>query len=212
MNWFSKLKGSNKNAPRPAASEAVSGIYLNALGGAMMASLHALEKAPVDLELLRARLADLCRDLDCEPMDPEEFMRQASALDTDSQRRFALAVAGLDDKPTHAAFTQNLRSASVPQALEMVFDFARKQDLLTVELLIESSLRREEFVRHFISQLGSPVAGETPADSQDRLRRLDYRTLLAEAERAKLSAEDRIAYLKKLQEKQESQLGGRSKI
>jgi hypothetical protein len=35
---------------------------------------------------------------------------------------------------------------------------------------------------------------------------------LAEAERAKLSAEDRVAYIKKLQEKQESQLGRRSKI
>jgi hypothetical protein len=212
MSWFSKLKGSNKSTAKPATAEPVSGIYLNALGGAMMASLHALEKAPVDLELLRALLADLCRDLDCKPMEPEEFLRQAGALDTESQRRFALAVAGLDDKPTRAALAQKLRSSSVTQALGLVFDFARGQNLLTMELLIESPLRREEFVRHFIFHLGSPVAGETAVDSQDRLQRLDYRTLLAEAERAKLSAEDRLAYLKKLQEKQESQLGRRSKI
>jgi hypothetical protein len=212
MNWFFKSKDPKKNAEQPKAAVAAPEIVLNALGGAMMASLHALEKAPVDLELMRARLADFFRDLDCEPMDPDGFMRQASALDIESQRRFALAVGGLDDGKTRAVFTQAARSSSVPLAIALLFDFAREQELLTMGLLIESPLRREELVRHFISRLGSPIAGESPEDSQDRLQRLDYRTLLAEAERAKLSAGDRLAYIKKLQEKQESQLGRRSKI
>jgi hypothetical protein len=72
--------------------------------------------------------------------------------------------------------------------------------------------RREEFVRHFIARIGGKILGEDPADSEDRLRRLDYGTLLEEAERASSSAEDRLAYLKKLQQEQESKLGGRSKI
>lgn len=208
MSWFGKSKGQN---PDPPKANAPSGIFLNALGVAMMASLPTMEKAPVDLELLRARLADLSRDMNREPMAPEEFMRQAGALDTESQRRFALAVRGLDDGETRAAFNR-IAESSIPDAMALLFNFGREYNLLTIELLLESPLRREELVRHFIARLGSPVAGESPADSEERLRRLDYRTLLAEAERAKLSAEERLAYLKKLQEQQESRLGRRSKI
>jgi hypothetical protein len=49
-------------------------------------------------------------------------------------------------------------------------------------------------------------------DDQDRLERLDYRQLLAAVEAAKLSAEERTAYLRKLQEEQEQKLGRRSKF
>ena len=66
----------------------------------------------------------------------------------------------------------------------MLMGFAREQDLLTVTLLLESPLRREEFVRHFVARIKGVFYGETPAESEDRLRRLNYRALLAEAEKA----------------------------
>lgn len=208
MKWFGKPKGAKANPQPPPAAP---GIYINALGAAMMASLNAMEKSVVDLDLIRARLADFCRDHELQPLEPDEFMRDARSLDVESQKRFALAVAGLDDAATRKAFGR-IAQSSAAGAMSLLLEFAREHNLLTIELIIESPLRREELVRHFIARLGSPVAGETESDAKDRLRRLDYRMLLQEAERAKLSAEERLAYLKKLQEQQESKLGRRSKI
>ena len=54
--------------------------------------------------------------------------------------------------------------------------------------------------------------GERAEESHTRLQRLDYRQLLAEAEKAKVSAEQRTAYIRKLQEEQEQKLGRRGKI
>ena len=95
---------------------------------------------------------------------------------------------------------------------EGLFAFAREHLLLTVSLLHESPLRREEFARHFVAHFGGEFLGETPQDSAVRLRRLDYRTLLGEAEKAKVSAQDRVAHLRRLQEEQEKLLGRRSKF
>jgi Flp pilus assembly protein TadD len=83
--------------------------------------------------------------------------------------------------------------------------------MLTLELLRQSSLRVEEFARHFLARLEAAVASETVAQSRARLQRLDYAQLLAEAERAKVSAEERVAYLRKLQQKQEQLLSRRGK-
>jgi hypothetical protein len=80
---------------------------------------------------------------------------------------------------------------------------ARELPLLTMELLRQSELRIEEFARNFIARLGATVAGETPQQSRDRLHRLDYARLLEEAEQAKVSAEERMEYIRKLQEEQD---------
>ncbi len=177
----------------------------------MLHALSALENAAVDLELLCARLADLCRDQQAEPPDPDQFLREGQSLDAESQRRLALVVRGFDEESTRTAFLR--AGASNPAArVPALFAFTREHSLLTVSLLLESPLRREEFARHLINHLGSGVLGEKPEDSADRLRRLDYRALLAEAERAKVSAQDRVAYLRRLQEEQEKLLGHRSKF
>ena len=212
MKWpFKSRAAEEKPSPQRGAVKR-SGIVLNVLGGMMMSSLASLEKGEADLELLRARIADFFRDLSREPMDPDEFKQQAGSLDLESQRRLALVVNGFSDGETRAAFTRTVGRAPAVEAVAMLVGFAREHELLTVPLLLESSLRREEFVRHFIARIGGEILGENPADSEDRLRRLDYGTLLAEAEQARSSAEDRLAYLKKLQQEQESKLGRRSKI
>lgn len=189
-----------------------SGILLDALGNAMMNPLASLEKGSVDLELVRSRIADFFRDLSRPPMAPDEFMRQATALDTESQRRLVLVVGGLSDGGARSAFAHGVGSTGAVGGVAMLMGFVREQDLLTVALLLESPLRREEFVRRFVALIGGSFRGETREQSAERLSRLDYRALLAEAEKARLSAEDRVAYLKKLQQEQESRLGRRSKI
>ena len=177
----------------------------------MLDTLSGLENAPVDLELMGARLADVCRDQETEPPDIDQFLRDARELEVESQRRLALIIQGLNEKPAGAAFIRQAAADSSARASSL-FAFAREHALLTVSVLIDSPLRREEFARHLITHLGETVQGEDPEVSRERLRRLDYRTLLADAERAKASAEERVAYLRRLQEEQEQKLGRRSKF
>src|SRR5262249_24427644 len=104
MSWFSKFVSTPKRGePRPPAGNSADGIYLDALGAAMLTSLAQLERAAIDLELFRARLADICRDLGMEPAEPDQLLQQLRALDAESQRRFAMAIKGLDDAPTRNA-------------------------------------------------------------------------------------------------------------
>lgn len=211
MRWPFKSRVAEEKSEKQGATKRA-GIELNALGASMMSSLAFLEKGEVDLELLRARIADFFRDISRDPMDPDEIGQQASELDIESQRRLALVVNGFSDNEARSAFIRKIGPASAVEAVAILVGFARGHELLTVSLLLESPLRREEFVRHFVAQIGGEILGEDPADSAERLRRLDYRKLLEEADRARSSAEDRLAYLKKLQQEQESKLGRRSKI
>src|SRR5208283_4064709 len=91
---------------------------------------------------------------------------------------------------------------AVAQVKEAFVGLALATPLLTMTLLRQSPLRVEEFARHFLARLGTAVSGETAAQSRERLERLDYGRLLAEAERAKVSAEERMEYLRQLQEDQ----------
>ena len=210
MRWFFCKPTAAPESQRPAPTP-TNVVVLQSLDATMLHALAGLENAAVDLELLRARLADLCRDQQAEPLDADHFMKQAQSLDAESQRRLALAVRGLEDGMAQRAFTRP--GATSPAArVEGLFAFAREHLLLTVSLLHESPLRREEFARHFVAHFGGEFLGETPQDSADRLRRLDYRTLLGEAEKAKVSAQDRVAHLRRLQEEQEKLLGRRSKF
>jgi hypothetical protein len=209
MSWLSKFKGKPRNDPQPPVLPGQpAGLDLLGLQAIMLAPLPRLEKAEVDLDFLRARLADLCRDLSMDPVEPDEALRQLQALDNESRRRLALVVRAFDDDAPKRA----LAIKSAQELNDLLLGFAREHQLLTTEILLESNLRREEFVRHFIARLGAPIQDEEPADSRDRLERLDYRQLLAAAERAKVSAAERTEYIRKLQEEQEKRVGRRGKF
>ncbi len=90
--------------------------------------------------------------------------------------------------------------------------FAFGTELLTRELLWQSPLRLEEFVRKWLEVLGVGVAEETVEESRQRLERLDYGRLLAESERAKLEAEPRLAALRALQEQRARNAARRGKV
>ena len=74
--------------------------------------------------------------------------------------------------------------------------------LLTMAVLRQSELRTEELARKLARHLGVGIWGESDEDSERELERLDYGRLLAEAERAKVLAEDRMAYLRERQEEE----------
>ncbi len=213
MSWLDKFKKKRGAEPEPPApTEEELEIEINQLGAEMGGVIPRLEKGNVDLELVCAKLADLFRDMDRDPVPSETAMAELQGLNLESQRRLAIAVSYLEDPATRKAFSKIAGLMITSQAMGMLQGFAKDHHLLTIEILNESPLRREEFIRHFIALLKCRVANETPSASHDRLERLDYRKLLAAAEKAKTSASERTAYLKKLQEEQERKLGRRSKF
>jgi hypothetical protein len=190
-DWFRK---------RPRGQPAVE-VALPPLEAALAAAVPCLEKADIEVELVRARLADGHRDANLQPLPPETFDGLTADLDPEAWRRLALVVGLLDLPAVRDAAARLAGERSVARQVEEAFiGLARTTPLLRMELLRQSPLRIEEFARHFLARLGAQVAGEAAAQSRERLERLDYEGLLAEAERARSSAEGRMDYLRKLQE------------
>jgi hypothetical protein len=162
---------------------------------------------PADLPLVRARLADHGRDAGRDPLTPEEFDALAAALDEEARRRLAVLVGLLDAAPKVLAVP-----GSTPAVVKRTFfAVAAGTSLLTLELLRQSPLRAEEFARRFAAALEVPIQGETAAASKQRLDRLDYGRLTAEAAAAKAAAEERMAKLRQKQEEVDQRRSRRGK-
>jgi hypothetical protein len=187
-------------------------LALPPLEAALAMRAPRLENAVVEPELVRARLADGYRDAQVAPVPPKTFDRLTAGLDAEAWRRLALVV-GLVDQPAVRDALARLAAevGAVRQVEEAFVGLARATPLLTMELFRQGPLRVEEFARHFLARLGALVAGETVAQSRERLERLDYESLLAEAERARESAEGRMNYLRRLQEEQDQRRPRRGK-
>ena len=159
------------------------------------------QAGPADLPLLRARLADHCRDAGRDPVAPDEFDALDNALDEEADRRLAVLVALLDAGPK--LLTGLPGESTLPLVRRAFFEVARETPLLTADLLRQSPLRAEEFARRFALALGAPIQGESAEASRHRLERLDYGRLTAEAEKAKAAAEGRLEKLRQKQEEQD---------
>ncbi|MDI1444185.1 hypothetical protein [Polyangium sp. 6x1] len=151
--------------------------------------LAELEPAALDVDVARAKLADLCRDLAIEPADPLELDPMATGLDRGGIERVALLVLVLERRaipePTLKRLFENRARTA---AREGLFEVARSSGLVTLDLLRGSPLRREELARRLVLGLGASVAGESLAEARAALERLDYGRLMAEAERARRAA------------------------
>ncbi|MDI3291116.1 hypothetical protein [Polyangium sp. 15x6] len=148
--------------------------------------LAEIEPAALDIDVARAKLADLCRDLGIEPVDALELDPMAAGLDRGAIERLALLVLVLErrvipERALKRIFEDRARTA----AREGLFDVARGSGLVTLDLLRGSPLRREELARRLLLGLGASVAGESMAEARAALERLDYGRLMAEAERAR---------------------------
>jgi hypothetical protein len=159
---------------------------------------------PADPDLVRARLADGCRDAGVAPPTPEEFDARAAGLDDEAWGRLGALAFALDLPDLRAALAVLAAARPAPELMGAGFvEVARLTRLLTLELLGRSPLRVEELARRLVAGLGAAVRGESARAAQERLRRLDYEGLLAEAERAKEAAAGRLAALQRLQDQQE---------
>lgn len=166
----------------------------------------------IEPELVRARFADRLRDVKFPPPKPDTFETLGDRLIEEEWRRVALAVSALDLQKVREAVPKLCEDRGMAEWMrDGFFELARETPLLTMELLRQSPLRVEEFARHFLMRIGAAVANETAEQSRKRLERLDYTRLLAEAERAKQSAEERAAYLRKMQEEEQRRRPRRGK-
>ncbi len=124
-------------------------------------------------------------------------------MDAECWRRLALLVSAFEDQPTRKMLASLVASRELSEIVEEgLIGLARESNLLTMAVLRQSELRTEELARKLARRLGVRIWGETEEDSERELERLDYGRLLAEAERAKVLAEDRMAYLKERQEEE----------
>lgn len=184
-------------------------LEINSFAQFAFRHLDELQGNEIDMHLLRAQFADRCRDCSVMPVKPDEFGNIVEACEKENQKRIAISVHALSDDDTRtAAFLKRTGE----QVIQSFVQFSEQTRLLTTEILNDSALRREEFIRHFAAFFAAGISGESAEESKQRLERIDYRKLLAEAEKAKASAEDQLAYLRKLQEEQEEQYAPRGKI
>lgn len=165
----------------------------------------------IDRDLVRAHCGDQCRDLGLVPPLPEEFDRRTHALDEETWRRLALLVGTLELPLLREALKKLAAGQDGEQLVEALVEVVENTPLLTLDLLRQSAFRIEELARLFLVRIGAAVQGENDNQSRLRLLRLDYARLLAEAEKAKVSAEDRMEYLRRLQEEQEANRPRRGK-
>jgi hypothetical protein len=204
--------GGDPPYPRSGLIDGAPPVRLGPLLDELDALLAALAGDRPDADVVCARLADKCRDMDLAPADPGELRDLTRALDEGGWRRLWLLTVAA----SHDALGPSLPAiAAARGARELVHagfvGVAAGTPLLTIDLLRQSSLRLEELARRWLAALGAGVEGESAEESRAALERLDYGRLLAEVERAKLSAEERAAYLKKLQEAHDAALPQRGK-
>jgi hypothetical protein len=147
--------------------------------------LAELDPATLDSDVVRAKLADVCRGLTIEPLDPLEVEQLAAGFDRGAWERMGVLVLAVE----RGALGEGLRRVLAGRVRSAVrggfIEVARSSPLLTLELLDRAPLRLEELARRFVLEIGASIAGETLEASRKALERLDYGRLLAEAERAK---------------------------
>ena len=199
-DWFPKRTGATGKSGKPRLTDLNVGTLQTCFGLAV----PLLAGKAVETALVCARLADGYRDMDLQPITPEQFENETIDLDAEAWRRLALAVTALDLQDVRAILPSLLGEQTVREQIRQGYvGLAHDLPLLTMELMSQSELRVEEFARNFVARIGAQVMGETPQQSRERLHRLDYARLLEEAEQAKESAEERLEYIRKLQEEQD---------
>jgi hypothetical protein len=202
MKLLDRLLG---RTPTAGPVEGAPPVSIDDVMGELASALYWCVAERPDPDVVCARLGDICRDLDLAPLDPAELREHARPLDEQGWWRLWLLAVGASREALGPVLPA-IAAARGAQGLVLggFVGVAAGMSLLTMDLLLASPLRLEELARRWLLDLGVSIEGETAAASREALDRLDYGRLLAEVDRAKLSAEDRLAYLKKLQEEQEA--------
>ncbi len=158
---------------------------------AMIETLAEFDSALADVDVARAKMADVCRDLQLDPLEPLEWDTLATNFDRHAVERLSLIVLLLERGVIPKETLRRILEKRIRTAVkDGIVEPARVSSLVTLDLLAQSPLRREELARRVVLGLGASVAGERLADSRAALERLDYGRLLAESNRARRAMQD----------------------
>ena len=179
-------------------------VDIDELISTLGAATTVLEMQPVFPEVIRARLADVYRDASIRPASANQFHERWQPLDESHQRRFALLLSVCDVEAVQKRFAQfDADNHEKSDLLTLFHKLVTDLPLLTVDVVSQSDVRLEELARHFCAGAELPIEGETAEISTARLNSIDFGRLTQEADAARSSAEDRMTFLRKLQEEQE---------
>jgi hypothetical protein len=152
----------------------------------MVEVLGEFDGALADLDVVRAKWADVCRDQSMDPLEPLEVDGLTTNFDRGAVERMALIVVLLERgaiarETLVRIVDRRLRTATKGGIIEP----AQNSRLVTLELLAQSPLRREEMARRVVLGFGASVRGEKLSESRAALERLDYGRLMDESNRAR---------------------------
>jgi len=147
---------------------------------------------------LHAELAACCAQPSLGTPTAAEVANAIQGLSPEEIGRLLLALRAVRLPAVRA----NLGATALP-FVGVCVQLAQATPLLSRRLLRQSPLRREEFARQLIARLGATVRGEPAEQTRRELVRLDYGRLVAEAERAKWAADQRLDWLRQLQQEQD---------
>lgn len=195
MSIFDRFRGA-----RPRAT-----VALPPAIEALAAAVVTHESREVDDALLRARLADRCRDASVEPLSPVHVEARVSSLDVEGWRRLAALSSAIEHPSLAAAYASALQAHGAEKVIGVgLVDTAARRGLLTMATLRKSTLRVEELLRAALSASEIDVAGETAEQSRAALSRLDLARVQQLAEQARADAAARIEKLKAAQEAEDA--------
>lgn len=162
--------------------------------------------------LIWALVGDRVRDSGHVPLASEKLLGFTKDFGGEEWRRLWLAVLLMVEHAPPEVMKVLVPSAERVQPwLEGLIAFVGDTRLLSLPLLTQSRLRAEEFGRFLIGRMGANVEDEGEDASVHWLKRFNYNSLLDEAERARTTAQERLAYLQKLQDEQEAANAPRGK-
>lgn len=149
------------------------------------------DPSAADLDVARAKWADVCRDLMLQPLDPLEMDGLTPHFDRGAVERMSLVVMVLErGGVTRDVLARILQGRLRTATKGGIVDPAQTSQYVTLELLGQSPLRREELARRIILGFGASIRGEKLVDSRAALERLDYGRLMEESNRARRALRD----------------------
>lgn len=152
----------------------------------MVEALGEFDPSMADLDVARAKWADVCRDISMDPLEPLEMDGFTTNFDRGAVQRLALIVVVLERLAIHREILTRILDRRLRTATKGgIVEPAQNSRLVTLELLAQSPLRREELARRVILGFGASIRGEKLAESRAALERLDYGRLMDESNRAR---------------------------
>jgi hypothetical protein len=194
-------------------------VDLPRLSGTVLEAARAVESRPADREMLFIRLCDTYRAMDLDLPAEKNWEAQVSGkpkvwppselisaklqrpMDDEAWKRLHLLVESLQDKSVWELVRQRCVEEGTERVTLCLFvGFAQWSELLTIELLLKSPFRIEEFARKWLDVLGGTIAGEDAKKSEKRLRDLDYGKVLENLQKAQAG---RAEHQRRMQEELE---------